>query len=195
MDSLKRNQITVLRGPAGTGKSFLAMGYLFDQLEHGRIDRIIIFCNTVATAGSARLGFYPGTKDEKLLDSQIGNFLGSKLGGKDALMQYIANEKIVLLPMSDIRGYDTSGLNAGIYITEAQNLDIELMRLALQRIGEDSICILDGDDAAQVDMAIYAGNNNGLRRVSQVFRGEDYYGEVDLQNIYRSRIAERAQLM
>ena len=44
---------------------------------------------------------------------------------------------LLLLPMSDIRGFDTSGMKAGIYITEAQNMDIELMRLALQRIGED----------------------------------------------------------
>lgn len=195
MDSLKRNQITVLRGSAGTGKSYLAVGYLFDLLEKGKIDKILIFCNTVATAGSARLGFYPGTKDEKLLDSQIGNFLSSKIGGKELLLKYIAEEKIVLLPLCDIRGYDTSGMNAGIYITEVQNLDIELMRLALQRVGEDSICILDGDDYAQVDMSLYAGNNNGLRRVSQIFRGQDYYGEVSLQNIYRSKIAAQAQLM
>ena len=97
--------------------------------------------------------------------------------------------------MSDIRGYDTTGLKAGIYITEAQNLDIELMRLALQRIGEDSICILDGDSDAQVDLSIYAGNNNGMRRVSEIFRGDKVYGEVTLVNIYRSRIAQLAQMM
>ena len=86
-------------------------------------------------------------------------------------------------------------MKAGIYITEAQNLDIELMRLALQRVGEDSICILDGDDQAQVDLSIYGGTNNGLRRVSEIFRGADFYGEVTLQKIHRSRIAELAQLM
>jgi phosphate starvation-inducible protein PhoH len=57
----------------------------------------------------------------------------------------IQQEKLVLLPMSDIRGYDTSGMKAGIYISEAQNMDVELMKLTLQRIGEDSICIIDGD--------------------------------------------------
>ena len=97
--------------------------------------------------------------------------------------------------MSDIRGYDTTGMKAGIYITEAQNLDIELMRLALERVGDDSICILDGDDQAQVDLSIYGGTNNGLRRVSEIFRGADFYGEVTLQKIHRSRIAELAQLM
>lgn len=193
MDSLKNNQITLLRGPAGTGKSYLAMGYLMDKLEHGVIDKIIVFCNTVATAGAAKLGFYPGSRNQKLLDSQIGNFLASKLGGMQAVENMVANEQLILLPMSDIRGYDTTGMNAGIYITEAQNMDIELMRLALQRIGEDSICILDGDDEAQVDMAMYAGARNGIKRVSQVFRGQDFYGEVSLKTIWRSKIASLAQ--
>jgi predicted ribonuclease YlaK len=69
------------------------------------------------------------------------------------------------------------------------------MRLALQRVGEVSICILDGDDRAQVDLALYAGSNNGLRRVSEIFRGSSIYGETTLQKIRRSQIAELAQQM
>lgn len=61
------------------------------------------------------------------------------------------DEELILLPMSDIRGYDTSGMRAGIYISEAQNLSVNLMKLALQRIGDDSICIIDGDCKTQVD--------------------------------------------
>ena len=187
------NKITMLKGPAGSGKSYLALGYLMSQLEHGKIDKIIVFANPVATKGSARLGFYPGTKDEKLLDSQIGNFLTSKIGGRIEVERLLNEEKIVLLPFSDIRGYDTTGMRAGIYITEAQNLDTNLMKLALQRIGEDSICIIDGDNKAQVDLAEYSGLNNGMKRVSKVFRGQDIYGEVELKIIHRSRIAEIAE--
>lgn len=195
LDSLKNNQLTMIRGAAGTGKSYLAFGYMFHLLEKGEIDKIIIFCNTVATKGSAKLGFYPGSRTEKLLDSQIGNLLESKLGDRFAVEKLIEEGKLILLPMSDIRGYDTTGMNAAIYISEAQNLDIELMRLALQRIGEDSICILDGDSDAQVDLNLYAGVNNGMRRVSEIFRGQDFYGEVTLVNIKRSKIAEIAQRM
>ena len=193
LDTLLTNQISMLRGPAGSGKSYLAFSTMFDMLEHHKINKIIIFCNTVATKGSAKLGFYPGSRTEKLLDSQIGNFLESKLGGRDIVEDMIAKGIIVLLPMSDIRGYDTTGMNACIYITEAQNLDIELMRLALQRIGEDSYCILDGDSNAQVDLDMYAGGRNGMRRVSEVFRNNDFYGEVTLKTIKRSKIAELAQ--
>ena len=97
--------------------------------------------------------------------------------------------------MSDIRGYDTGGGAVGVYITEAQNFDIDLMKLALQRINENSICILDGDSDTQVDLGMYGGNKNGMRRVSKVFRGQDFYSEVTLKNIYRSRIAKIAEQM
>lgn len=69
------------RGPAGSGKSYISLAYLMSEVEHGKLDKIIIFCNTVATANSAKLGFYPGSREEKLLDSQIGNFLKGKFGG------------------------------------------------------------------------------------------------------------------
>lgn len=194
-DSLLNNQITLIKGPAGSGKTYLSLAYLMHKLERNKIDKIIVFCNTVATKNSAKLGYYPGTRDEKLLDSQIGNLLISKFGGRVAVEQMIAEEKLVLLPMSDIRGYDTSGMSAGIYISEAQNLDVDLMKLTLQRIGEDSICIIDGDCKTQVDDIHFAGSNNGMRRASQVYRGEDVYGEVTLKTIHRSKIAMIAENM
>ena len=193
IDSMMNNKLTVIRGPAGSGKSYLALSFLFNQYEKGKINKIIIFCNTVAARGAAKLGFYPGDKNAKLLDSQMGNFLISKVGDKIGVERLIDDGTIVLLPMADIRGYDTTGMKAGIYITEAQNMDIELMRLALQRIGDDCICILDGDSEAQVDLSLYSGTNNGLKRVSAVFRGNKIYGEVELPNIYRSEIANIAQ--
>ena len=194
-DSLVNNKITMIKGPAGSGKTFLSLAYLIHKLERNKIDKIIVFCNTIATKNSAKLGYYPGTRDEKLLDSQIGNLLISKFGGRIAVEQMIQEEKLVLLPMSDIRGYDTSGMRAGIYISEAQNLDVDLMKLTLQRIGEDSICIIDGDCKTQVDDIHFAGSNNGMRRASQVYRGEDVYGEITLKTIHRSRIATIAEKM
>jgi predicted ribonuclease YlaK len=72
-------------------------------------------------------------------------------------------------------------MRAGIYISEAQNMDISLMKLTLQRIGEDSICIIDGDCKAQVDDINFAGASNGMKRASKVFRGSDIYGEITLK--------------
>jgi predicted ribonuclease YlaK len=86
-------------------------------------------------------------------------------------------------------------MNAGVYVTEAQNSSIDMMKLILQRIGDDSICVIEGDDIAQVDMKDYIGENNGLRRLSEVFRDHDFYGEVTLPIIHRSKIAELAEKM
>lgn len=195
VDSLFQNKITMLTGPAGSGKTYLSLGYLFYKLDKGDIDKIIIFCNTVATKNSAKLGYYPGSRNEKLLDSQIGNLLMSKVGSKIEVERLIEDETLTLLPLSDIRGYDTTGMKAGVYISEAQNLDINMMKLALQRIGEDSICIIDGDTETQVDLPMYADFYNGMRRASKIFRGKDVYGEVKLQKIHRSQIANIANAM
>lgn len=192
VDSLLQNQVTMLKGAPGSGKTTLALGYLFSKLEKGQINKIVIFCNTVATRNSARLGFYPGTRDEKLLDSQIGNLLISKLSSRMEVEALIDNEQLILLPLSDIRGYETPD-NSGVYISEAQNLDIDMMQLALTRIGENSICIIDGDDKTQVDSPAYAGIHNGMKRVSKVFRNTDIYGEIELRYVHRSKVADLAR--
>ena len=69
------------------------------------------------------------------------------------------------------------------------------MKLALQRIGKDSICIIDGDCNTQVDDIHFAGSSNGMRRASKVFRGKKPYGEVTLKKIHRSEIASIAEEM
>lgn len=195
VDSLSNNQMTMIKGKAGTGKSLIAMSYLFSELEKGRIDKIIIFVNSPNVRGSVPLGFYKGTRTEKLLDSQIGSFLSYKLGGKIGIEELLEKELLELLPISDIRGVDLSFCRYGVYITEAQNTSIDLMKLAIQRVGENSILLIDGDYSSQVDSTYYEGKNNGMRRISEVFRGQDLYGEVELQEIYRSKLAKIAELM
>lgn len=69
------------------------------------------------------------------------------------------------------------------------------MKLLIQRANEVPKFVIEGDDLAQVDLNTYEGKNNGLARVSEVFRGHDLYGEVTLQNIHRSELARIAQEM
>lgn len=197
MNCLSNCQITMLKGAAGTGKSYLALGYLFSLLEKHKIDKIVIFVNPLPTINSGRLGFLPGSKDEKILGGFCGNMLASKLGGIEYVYQLMDVGKLELLPISDIRGYDTGSESCkiGVYIIEAQNMDISLMKLCLQRISENTICVIDGDFSAQIDMSQYAGSNNGMRRASEVFRGHNIYGEIELQNIFRSEISKIAEEM
>ena len=195
LDSLSNNQFTMIKGPAGSGKDHLGLGYLFSLLESGKIDKIFIFVNPVATKGAAKLGYLPGDKNSKILDSQIGNFLIGKLGSLEIVYQMIEKDQLILMPLSDIRGVDLSGTHSALYITEAQNMSISMMKLALQRVGEDTLVIINGDVKCQVDLQDYAGNNNGMRKVSEVFKGQDYYGEITLKEIYRSKITKQADLM
>ena len=78
---------------------------------------------------------------------------------------------------------------------ESQNLTCDLLRMLLQRVSDKCKVIVDGDYDEQVDMDVYAGDNNGMRKMSKVFRGETLYGQVELKNIHRSRIAMIADKM
>ena len=193
LDSMFTNRITLLGGPAGSGKSAASLAYLFNQLENGKIDRIIVFCNPVAAKNAAKLGFYPGELKLKLLSSQVGNVLTSKIGDSVEVDRLIDSGQLVLIPAADLRGYETPA-HSGVYIMEGQNYDTVLMRMLLQRIGNECQVIIDGDREEQTDLDIYE-NDNGMKKVSQVFRGEKIFGQVDLQKIERDEIARIAERM
>lgn len=207
-DSMHNNKLTKIGGVAGTGKSLLSLGFLFQQLEKGKIDKIVIFCNMTQVRGSETLGLYKGDRDSKLLQSQIGNFLRSKLGSLEEVERLMGkfksmfpsnkgeyDEVLNIYPMCDIRGVDLTGQKAGVLITEAQNVTVDLMKLCIQRLGDDSIMVIEGDENTQLDSWMYEGKNNGLKRVSEVFRNEDCYGEIRLNKIYRSKLASIAERM
>jgi PhoH-like ATPase len=190
LDSISNNQLTMIKGKAGSGKTLLALNYAWYQVEKGKYSKLVIFFNPVnAGKTSSKLGFYKGNKNEKLLDGQLGAILGSKFGDVSVVESYIASGKLVILPFADIRGVDV--IDSITLISEAQNLDRELMKIAIQRISKSSKLIIDGD-YNQVDASIFEGNQNGMKRVSEVFRGKKMYGEIELPFVYRSEIAEIA---
>lgn len=194
-DSLQSNQLTVIRGRAGSGKSLIGLSYLFQELEKGHIEKIVMMVNPVATKDSCKFGFLPGTFLEKVLGSQIGHFLASKLGGIEYVYQLIEQKQLEFIALADARGYDTTGMKCGLYITESQNTSIEQMKLILSRIGEDTLTIIEGDNDFQTDIKAYEGANNGLRRICEVYKGEDYFGAITLKNCYRSKIAAKIDNM
>ena len=191
IDSLTNNQITLLGGFAGTGKTFLGLAYLFKMLEKNEIDRIIFFVNPVGVRDACQLGFYPGTVEEKLLSTQAGHILASKLGDIEEVYRLLHERKIEIIPVVDARGYEVPE-RSGVYIVEAQNLTSDLLRLLLQRVKDDSKVIVDGDRLEQLDKDNYA-NDNGMKKLSETFKGSDLYGQVDLKVIYRSKIANLAE--
>lgn len=197
VDSLMTNQMTMIKGKAGSGKSLAALSYAFHAMENGKdkFEKLIVFVNTVPVRNAEKLGFYSGSRDEKLQQSFIGAMLGSKLGSMAEVNRLIGDGKLMILPAGDIRGFDTTGMNAILYIAEAQNWDISMLKLAVQRADSTCKILIDGDFHQQVDSTAFEGSRNGMRRVSEVFRGQDMYGEVELPNIYRSKVAAIADLM
>ena len=195
IDAVLTNQFVMLRGRAGVAKTQIALAYAMQQLQAGKYSKIIVFSNAVPTYGAYYHGLVKGDLKTKLMDSSIGNILAAKMGSYDQVTAMLLTEELVILPMSDIRGFDSSGMNAIILITEGQNTSRELMKLAIQRTGADCKLIIEGDNSTQLDDKVFEGINNGMRAASEVFRGQDYYGEIELQTIYRSPIAARAELM
>ena len=194
IDSLVDDKFTIVTGKAGTGKTLLSLTYALREIVSGKRRKLIIFVNPVKTRGAEVLGFYTGSRTEKLMQNSIGAILSSKLGGLDMVEQLMDENRLEILPISDIRGFEV-GQDDIMYITEAQNLNIELIKLAIQRCSEGAKIILEGDPTTQVDHFSFEGEGNGLIRAIEVFEGFDGFSHVNLPNIYRSAMADRAELM
>lgn len=128
-----------------------------------------------------------------MLSTQAGHVLSSKLGSETEVERLIAENKLEIIPAVDARGYEVPS-HCGCYILEAQNLTSDTLRLLLQRVAADTKVIVDGDRVEQLDMEVY-NEDNGMKKMSKVFKGTSVYGQIDLQNIYRSEIANIAEQM
>lgn len=193
IDSIKNNQVTMIRGRAGSGKSLITLStalYLMEKEGY----RLVIFCNPTPTKDAQELGFRKGTGLEKVMDSSTGAMLKSKLGGEDAVYGLVNDGMLEILPFVDLRGWDSGENKTICWITEAQNLNSSLLKLGLQRITESAKVVIDGDEKTQVDRVIY-DSDNGMKRASEVLRGSDLYGEVELKNVWRSRLADLVENM
>lgn len=192
IDSIFNNQITCIRGNAGSGKSLVALNTAWRLVEEEGY-KLVILCNPTPLMDSQEMGYYKGDRLDKLIQS-IGTMLISKFGSEEDLRFEILNGRIDILPFVDIRGYDTGETNTVVWIPEGQNLSSPLLKIGLQRLSQTAKCIVDGDFHAQVDKNIYS-TDNGMKRMSEIFRGNELYGEVELQNVWRSDVAKIADLM
>lgn len=190
MDSLHNVDFTLLSGMAGTGKTQLALSYIMQNIE--KIGKAVIIFNPAKLKNSEQLGYYSGSRLEKLLQNSIGGILSSKLGSISVVETLATNGKFMLLPTSDIRGIEI-GEKDVLYVTEAQNTDAYTMRTILQRAKEGCKIIIEGDMLEQRDLRNSSSNDNGMTKAIEAFKGSKYFSCVELQNTYRSPIAEVAQ--
>jgi len=143
-DKLRRNQITVCSGPAGVGKSFIAMKAAVDLIaEHDSpYEKIIIVRQAVEA--EEKLGSLPGNVEEKL-DPYIfpSYYLLNKIIGKEAREKLKAMEVIEVFALAYMRGMNID--NSILIFEEAQNATPKQMKLLLTRIGTDSKFFISGD--------------------------------------------------
>ena len=189
IDSLLTNQITCITGKAGSGKSLLSLVVAMNLIEAGKYNRLVVLFNPCPVRGASQLGYYSGDVVEKAMQSNIGNVLITKFGDRFLVDNYINSGKIKLVPMVDCRGMEIND-DEILWITEAENTTTDLMKICLSRVSSGAKVFVEGD-FKQTDSSSYE-ENNGLKRVIEIFKDNSIFGYVDLQNIWRSKIAEIA---
>ena len=153
---LQNHDLTFGLGPAGTGKTYLAMAMAISQLLAGNVERIII--SRPAVEAGEKLGFLPGDMREKVdpylrpLYDAIFDMLPS-----DQVERRLENGEIEVAPLAFMRGRTLS--HAYVILDEAQNTTVEQMKMFLTRLGDDSKMIVTGDPS-QVDLP--KGMKSGL---------------------------------
>lgn len=194
VDSIMHNTMTVISGKAGSGKSLISLVSIMSLIESGKYERVVILFNPTSTRGASKMGYYAGDMIEKAMASGIGNMLTSKFGDRYAIDMLIQQGKIKLVSMADVRGFEIRD-DEILYITEAQNTSADLMKLCLSRASQGAKIIVEGDYLSQVDDVCFEGNSNGMKRAIEVLKGEDIFGFVELQNVWRSKIAALVERM
>ena len=148
VDAIKKNSIVFGVGPAGTGKTYLAVALAVYALKNKEIDKIIL--TRPAVEAGEKLGFLPGDLSEK-----VGPYLRplfdalQEMMGQEAYQRHIERGSIEIAPLAYMRGRTLS--NSFIILDEAQNTTREQMKMFLTRMGENSRIVVTGD-ITQIDL-------------------------------------------
>lgn len=142
MEAIESKALTLAIGPAGTGKTYLAIAAAVKALEESRIDRIVL--SRPAIEAGETLGYLPGTMEEKMSPylRPLYDALSDRLGGK-RLRQFISDGTIEIAPIAYMRGRTLN--NAFVVIDEAQNCTYGQIKMLLTRLGWHSTMVITGD--------------------------------------------------
>lgn len=148
VDAIKKNSIVFGVGPAGTGKTYLAVALAVYALKNHEIDKIIL--TRPAVEAGEKLGFLPGDLSEKV-DPYLRPLFDAlqEMMGQDAYAKHIERGSIEIAPLAYMRGRTLS--NSFIILDEAQNTTHEQMKMFLTRMGENSRIVVTGD-VTQIDL-------------------------------------------
>jgi phosphate starvation-inducible protein PhoH and related proteins len=180
VESIDKNTIVFGIGPAGTGKTYLAMAKAVQALQRKEVSRIIL--TRPAVEAGERLGFLPGTLSEKI-DPYLRPLFDAlhEMLDPDAVPRMIATGTIEVAPLAYMRGRTLN--DSFIILDEAQNTTAEQMKMFLTRLGFNSKMVITGD-ITQVDLQ---GGVSGLRVASRVLANVDdvHFSQMSSSDVIR----------
>jgi len=185
--SIKERDLTFGIGPAGTGKTFLAVACAVEALESDQVQRLVLV--RPAVEAGERLGFLPGDMMQKVdpylrpIYDALYEFMGIERVGK-----LVERNVIEIAPLAYMRGRTLN--HSCIIMDEAQNTTVEQMKMFLTRIGFGSKAIVTGD-ISQVDLPKH--QLSGLKHVQGVLKGVDGLGfcEFTASDVVRHPLVQR----
>jgi phosphate starvation-inducible PhoH-like protein len=165
LENIHHNDLTFGIGPAGTGKTYLAVASAVEALQSGSVRRIVLV--RPAVEAGERLGFLPGDLAQKV-DPYLRPMYDAlyEMMGFDRVARHIERQVIEVAPLAFMRGRSLN--DSFIILDEAQNTTVEQMKMFLTRLGFGSRAVVTGD-ITQIDLPRH--QRSGLRHAIEVLRG------------------------
>ncbi len=185
IDAIRENIVTFGVGPAGTGKSWLAVACAVQALQAKEVDRILL--TRPAVEAGERLGYLPGDLMSKV-DPYLRPLYDAlhDMVGAEGLAKMLEKNSVEVAPLAFMRGRTLN--NSFIILDEAQNTSPEQMKMFLTRIGFNSRVVVTGDQT-QIDVA---GGRSGLLGIWKILEGIEgmAYVELGSADVVRHRIVQ-----
>ncbi len=187
LDAVNGSDLVFVIGPAGTGKTFLAVAAAATHLAEKRVERIIL-CRPAVEAGE-KLGFLPGDMADKV-DPYFRPLYDSlyQLLGRERAIAQLERGSIEIAPLAFMRGRTLN--NSFVILDEAQNTTSEQMKMFLTRLGTNSKAVITGD-VTQIDLP--AGRTSGLVEAQRVVGGVSgiHFAYFDDTDVVRHALVQR----
>lgn len=175
MDAIKSHNLTMAIGPAGSGKTYLAISAAVEALEEGKVEKIIL--SRPAMEAGESLGYLPGDMHEKMAPylRPLYDALGDRMGGK-RVRQLLEDGTIEIAPVGFMRGRTLN--NAFVVIDEAQNCTYAQLKMLLSRLGWHSTMVVTGDP----DQSDLLDGMSGLGDIAKRFEAVENIAVVQLKS-------------
>ncbi len=187
VDAVRHHELTLAVGPAGTGKTYLAMALAVVALKNKEVERIIL--TRPAVEAGEKLGFLPGDMTQKV-DPYLRPLYDAlfEIMGGDAYQRLVERGTVEVAPLAFMRGRTLN--NAFIILDEAQNTTTEQMKMFLTRLGQGSRCVVTGD-ISQTDLP--RDKKSGLSEAMKVLKNVQGVSLIELTalDVVRHELVQR----